>query len=662
VNTFISFRTLFFIASLIMLPFLFGCNPQLLEGRPVVIESIEPLGGPLAGGTTVTINGSGFSTVEQIYFGSDKCTDLNIASDTSVTCLTPAKNSSVVVNVLVEGKANKSDTLSGAFAYQPAPTVTSISPLFGIVAGNQEITINGTGFLEGASVALGPILCKDVIVDSPIKIRCTTPASIAGTKALSVRNYDGQKSSSIVFTYSPVPIVTSVSPSSGALAGNTNVTLYGVGFEATSQVSFGSSSCTDFTRLSGSVATCKTPANLGGGEVNVSILNTDGQTSSTISAYTYQAAPTITSLDKTGGALAGGATILVTGTGFLPGSTMTFGSSPCTGNGYMSPTIFRCINPSSPAGTVDITITNPDGQFGTLAPGYTYRPAPTVSSVSPNLGSTIGGTDITVTGTGFLVGEVTTVKLGSVFCANVVVVNSTTITCTTSASSAGLVAVTVTNIDNQYGYKNSAFTYQAPPTITTLTPASGTNAGGTSVVITGTGFLTGVQVTIDGAPCTTLTRTSSTSLTCITPSNGSSGAVDVLVTNTDNQSAASVGGFTYLLPAELIWVTGFASPTPPEPDDYGQQNDNVTHTYTLKNVGEIDTSSVTVSVAGTNSAMWATATNNCSGVVLTPEQTCTVQVNFLANGATVGAYTALLNATAATGGTVNNVMTGEVVP
>jgi len=662
VNTFISFRLFSLITFGLGLSLLFGCNPELLDGQPVVVESIEPLGGPLAGGTLVTITGSGLKTVEKISFGSDKCTDMNIIDDTSVTCITPKKNSSVIVNVLVEGKANKSDTLIEGFAYRPAPTITSLSPTSGILAGGQELTINGTGFLDGAIVTIGPVLCSNVIVDSPIKIRCTTLPSLAGQKSVIVGNYDSQNSASAYFTYTAIPQVTTVSPSGGVLTGGTSVTLYGSGLETTSQVYFGGILCTSFVRISSYQATCITPPNLAGGAVDVQALNLDGQSSTTTSAYTYSAAPTITSLDIDGGSLAGGVRVLVTGTGFNPGATMTFGGLACTGVGYISPTLFQCITPGGVAGVVDVTITNSDGQLGTKTSAYTYRAAPTVASVSPLLGPVGGGTNITITGTGFILGATTLVKVGSGLCGSVVVVNSTTITCTTIASTAGLVMVRVTNIDNQYGYKTSAFTFQAPPVISTLSPSSGPQSGGTSVTITGTGFLTGVTVSIGGTPCTTVTLNSSSSITCVTPSSTSWGGVDVVVTNTDNQSGAKTGGFSYLPPAELSWDIGLASPTPPDPDDYGQQLDNVTHTYTLKNVGGLETSAVTVSVIGANSTMWETATDNCTGTVLAPDATCTVQVNFLASGATVGVYTAILQATAVTGGSKNNVMTGEVIP
>lgn len=78
------------------------------------------------------------------------------------------------------------------------------------------------------------------------------------------------------------------------------------------------------------------------------------------------------------------------------------------------------------------------------------------------------------------------------------------------------------------------------PTILTISPSSGSNAGGTQLTITGTGFLTGARVTVGGAACGAVTVVDDTSITCITPAKAATcGAVAVIVTNPDNQSAMS---------------------------------------------------------------------------------------------------------------------------
>ena len=82
--------------------------------------------------------------------------------------------------------------------------------------------------------------------------------------------------------------------------------------------------------------------------------------------------------------------------------------------------------------------------------------APTVSSVSPNSGTTAGGTAVTITGTNFASGA--TVTFGGAAATNVVVASSTSITATTPAGSAGAVTVAVT-VGVQSGSLASGFTY-----------------------------------------------------------------------------------------------------------------------------------------------------------------------------------------------------------
>ena len=86
-----------------------------------------------------------------------------------------------------------------------------------------------------------------------------------------------------------------------------------------------------------------------------------------------------------------------------------------------------------------------------------------------------------------------------------------------------------------------------PPTVTSISPTSGTTAGGTSVTITGTNFISGTTVTIGGSPCTSVVVVSSTSITCTTPS-GTAGPRDVVVATGVSPNATLTGGFTYVAP------------------------------------------------------------------------------------------------------------------
>src|SRR5439155_15671407 len=82
-------------------------------------------------------------------------------------------------------------------------------------------------------------------------------------------------------------------------------------------------------------------------------------------------------------------------------------------------------------------------------------PAPAVNSVAPGTGPTTGGTAVTISGTGFAPGA--TVSMGASAANGVSIVNSTTITATTSSHVAGAVGVTVINADAQSGTLASGF-------------------------------------------------------------------------------------------------------------------------------------------------------------------------------------------------------------
>ena len=82
--------------------------------------------------------------------------------------------------------------------------------------------------------------------------------------------------------------------------------------------------------------------------------------------------------------------------------------------------------------------------------------------------------------------------------------------------------------------------------LTSVSPASATYNGGTSVTITGTQFAAGATVTIDGKACTSIVVVSATTITCVTPA-GTVGAKDVVVTNADTTTTTLASGFTYIV-------------------------------------------------------------------------------------------------------------------
>ena len=145
-------------------------------------------------------------------------------------------------------------------------------------------------------------------------------------------------------------------------------------------------------------------------------------------------------------------------TGLPTGATGQFNPTTITGTGSSTLTVTTAS--STPVGQSNLTIKGTAGALShqtgvtltVIAPG-----TPTVTGVSPNNGPILGGTAITISGTNFVSGA--TATLGGTAATNVVVVNSTTITATTAAHSAGAVTVTVTNPGGQNGSLTNGYTY-----------------------------------------------------------------------------------------------------------------------------------------------------------------------------------------------------------
>ena len=262
----------------------------------------------------------------------------------------------------------------------------------------------------------------------------------------------------------PSPTVTAISPTSGTTSGGTPVTITGTGFIAGASVSIGGSPATN-VNVSSSTSIIAITGARAAGVVNVVVTNPDARTGTLLNGYTYispNPAPTVTAISPITGTTNGGTPVTITGTGFLAGASVSIGGAPATNVNVSNNTTITATTPAHAAGLVNVVVTNTDGQSGTRTNGYTYiaPPAPTVTNISPNSGTTGGGTSVTITGTGFLAGA--SVSLGGAAATNVNVASSTTITATTPAHAAGAVNVVVTNTDSQSGTLTSGYTYTAP--------------------------------------------------------------------------------------------------------------------------------------------------------------------------------------------------------
>jgi LPXTG-motif cell wall-anchored protein len=142
--------------------------------------------------------------------------------------------------------------------------------------------------------------------------------------------------------------------------------------------------------------------------------------------------------------------------------------------------------------------------------------------------------------------------------------DGTTLTCLTPAGSPGIAQVVVTNSNGGPAY--GTFTYVNPtPTVTAVSPASGTPDGGNTVTITGTNFVTGATATLGGQACTDPVVTSPSTLTCVAPPGNDGDVVDAVVTNPGPVAGTGTQLYTYSTTSPQSPGTQPIIPTPTTP-------------------------------------------------------------------------------------------------
>jgi hypothetical protein len=325
------------------------------------------------------------------------------------------------------------------------------------------------------------------------------------------------------------------------------VTITGSGFVAGATVMIGGTAASGVGFASSTSLIALTPAHIAG-LVNVVVTNPDTQTGTGSSLFTYTAAPMLSAISPTNGAVAGGTTVTISGASFVSGATVTIGGTAATGVVFVSATSLTATTPAHVPGVVDVIVTNPDGQSVTGMNLFTYQAAPTVSAISPTAGLTGGGTAATITGTAFASGA--TVTIGGTSATGVVFVSATTLNVTTPAHAAGTATVTVTNPNTQSGNCTNCYTYGTlppAPTVSGITANSGPTAGSV-VIVSGTGFIVGATVSFGGTAATGIMVVSATTITATSPAHAA-GSVDVVVINPDTQTGSCVSCFTYVDPA-----------------------------------------------------------------------------------------------------------------
>lgn len=398
--------------------------------------------------------------------------------------------------------------------------LSSTALLFGCgLAGSGSSTSSGKGGLAITTTALpdgtvsqsysgtlqatggtSPYSWSETSGSLPTGLSLSTTGQITGTPT-SMGNYsfqvqvtDASKHSSSgnvsVKVTGPPPTIYGISPTFGSTSGGTTVTISGKNLQSGATVTFGGVAGTSVNVMNSGQMTAVTPAHAAG-SVDVVVTNPGGKSAILAAGFGYgSAAPGVSSISPNSGPTTGGTAVTITGSNFVVGALVFFGTVAATPVNVSSATQIQVSTPSvSTAAAVDVVVKNSDGQSGSLTNGFTYtdppsNSAPTVSDVSPN--TTSAGTDVAVDGTNF--GSGATVNIGSTAASNVKFISSTQLTVTVPSVSPGTYDVTVKNSNGLSATLSSGLTVDAPQSLlsgctvnASNQPVCGSNVGSASI-------------------------------------------------------------------------------------------------------------------------------------------------------------------------------------
>ena len=517
----------------------FTSDALQFEATPLaVVTHIEP---PVAVTQTslLTIDGSNFHNSSTIYCSFQPLAapahitvvNATYRSDTSITCATPALlYEQYVLEVSMDGTYY---SISQQTVDVTATIVlTSVYPLFAPINTSPAMTLVGSNFLNSPYlvVLVGGIVCPVTYIDSS-EVTCTVPSSpTVGDVSVTVSNNGGYDVVSLAaaFTYMPLPVLTSLSPSLGPVVGGTLVTVTGSNLNLSVPVYV----MVDGERLpavaiDSSTLTFVSPAVAAVGSVSVSASYDDSGTSAGTGLYSNSQLfayydMQITDITPPLGPTTGGTLVYLTGTNFVssiayPTATLVcrFDTTTVTATRYSS-TSLSCSTPSHVAVGVSVAVSANAVDFTQNSVTFYYQPPLVLTSLTPTLGPYDVANVLTITGAPFYSSYDLYCVIDGLQALAEYVLNSTVL-CTVPANQpVGPISVVVTYNGEDY---SPGLTYTAvePATVQSLSPTIVRTFGVSELVVNGTNFLDvpSLSCVINGS-FVSATYINSTTLTCTT--------------------------------------------------------------------------------------------------------------------------------------------------
>ncbi len=268
------------------------------------------------------------------------------------------------------------------------PAVTGLDPTSGPVAGGNTVTITGTNLTGVTGVSFGATPATGFTFVSDTTVTATAPPGAVGTVGVSVTTPDGTSPDTPAddYTYteaSAAPTITSPDSATftAGVGGTFGVTTTGTPIPVitTSALPTG----VTFVDNANRTGTLTVSASAAVGVYPITITASNGVEFDATQTFTLTVTepgtgPTITGLVPSTGPTTGGTVVTITGTNLTGVTAVNFGITPATAFAFVSDTTVTATAPPNTVGTIDVTVTTPDGTSpDTTADDYTYTEEPT---------------------------------------------------------------------------------------------------------------------------------------------------------------------------------------------------------------------------------------------------------------------------------------------
>ena len=543
------------------------------------ITNIAPTNGPLAGGTTVTIQGSNMaesvSSLLSITLNGIAVVQTNSVSHTEIVVKTGAGSAAGTGDLLINDNKYGTSMYANAWTYNPAPAITNVTPASGPFLGGNLVTVQGTSLCEADGSDLSSVSFKgraatNILYKSATVITAqldTATADTAGTAGdvVVVSTNFGTATKSAAYTYNWPGGVTNVAPDNGPATGGYSVVISGSNLcSATagdvSSITLNGVAVSVTNVNSSSQITVTAGDGIGHiGAGSVVITSTEFGTTTENNGFTYNNVPGITNISPASGPQWGGNQVTITGSNLCGGvsdiaSITIAGQTPTVDSASANSIVLRLPNPGmSVTGPVVVSSTR-YGNYSSAPSNYTFNPAGGISEVSPASGPYYGGNSITIKGTDLGNGtDITNVTIGTVSVTSFTSQYATQVVFNAAAGAGQSGALKVTVYSETFGatVASNAYTYNPTPVITEIYPTNAPISGGSKITIRGTNLGSGSDVTgvtLAGVAVASIGDQSATQVV-VTASAHSAVTGEVVVTSTSFGISTNVNDFTYVEPA-----------------------------------------------------------------------------------------------------------------